>query len=457
MNNKRSILWRRAFVVVVVLFCLTIVLSVYSITQLPQEYANKQNKQIELAKSLIDEGIETEDINKFNNIKSTYSVEFLVYDVNLSKIIYSTIPMSQETDLQQSLNRNAISYEEYYSVKKNNKKYNVWFVQYNISPQEVFDTWIVLLITIILLTIGFNILAIIIFYKELLKPIQRLKENIIKISKYQLDSINQKNDSFEYDQLSKRLAFFAQDLSNYLEKTNYSYTELEKNLQLKNEEMVYRTRMVASLTHNLKSPIVNENLYINEILKDSNDQYLINNNLNEIKLINQKLLNDINDIGELVYQDNTNMFLKNEEIDLIAILLDNYNKFIHQYKSKNYQVILDFDEKVIINTNKLSITQIIHNAFSNIYAYGKENGLVEISCYKENNKCYLSFYNDAKQFEEEQLENIFKLFYRISDNHDGLGTGLFTIKRLTAELGGDVSMKNKDNGIVLEFVFDDML
>ena len=457
MNNRRSKIWRWAFVVVIVLFFISILVSVYAIARIPQQYVNKQNEQITLVKGLIDEGISTNNIAKFKDIKATFPVEFLVYNTNTDEIIYSTIKVNNQSDLTQELNRNAVAFEEVYNVSHNGVDYNVWFVQYHISPQDTFDTWIIFLIMIIIMVIAFNIIAIIIFYQELLKPVKRLKDNILKISKYQLDSLNTKGSSFEYDQLSKQLVYFAKDLEKYLSKTNYSYTELEKNLQLKNEDMMYRTQMVASLTHNLKAPIVNETLYLQEIERSNYDLPTIKKNVVTLMTINQKLLEDINVIGEMVYQDNTAKFLQDEKLDLIPLIMASYDTFINQFKTKKYNVVLDIDEKVMVFTNKISIIQIIHNALANIYAYGAEFGAVEISCYKEGDNCYLSFYNEAKPFSDEDLENIFKLFYRISDSKEGQGTGLFTIKRLAEELGGDVQMRNEREGVILEFVFKDRL
>ncbi|MDL2211478.1 HAMP domain-containing histidine kinase [Erysipelotrichaceae bacterium OttesenSCG-928-M19] len=453
MNKKKgNKIWRYVYILLILILGLAIYLSVKAILNIPSEYNNQQNELAVSFKQMIQDSLDNNDMENLNAIDNEYPIEFVIYDSSDSSLIFSTLPEIDVVKLKGALNKNAVALEDFFSYTTKEKTYDIWMLQYYISPQKVVNTWMMRIIAVVFLIVAINVLAMSVLYIKFLKPINRLRENVAKISKYQLD-LASVNKASEYDQISSELIEFAQNLQINIQNTEFTYTELEKKLQLQNEKLEYQNRMVAALTHDLKAPLTNIILRLEYIKKSDYDYRRL---LDDHKLIDyqaHKLIADINDIAIVAYQDDFSTLQKVERFNIIELLMEIYDVFIPQFREKDYIVETNLDERIDIEYVKLYMKQVIYNAFSNIANYGKAGGEVVISCYNENDYLYLGFYNDGDNLSEEQLNNIFNLFYRISTNQKGLGTGLYTIKNLVDELNGEVRISNRENGIILELLF----
>lgn len=292
----------------------------------------------------------------------------------------------------------------------------------------------------VILIIILIIVLLAVLLLKFLQPLRDLKNNINKLSEFKLDEIKAKGSVDEYNVLSRNIAEFSHELDVFIKETGYKYTSLESQLQYQNEKLEYQNRLVASLTHNLKAPLV------------TIKYLMLDHNVNR-EAVNERVdstIEEINDISRVVFENDSVVTAK-EEFDLIELLFDIYNSYKIQLKEKKLHTDFDIDEKVIIYDYKLQYKQLIHNAMSNIVSYAKDNADVEIACYKDGSKLFLAFYNDAQQLSQLQLDNVFKLFYRISDSKEGLGTGLFTMKHIANSLDGEIYFDNIKNGVILRF------
>lgn len=448
--NKLSKIWRLVFAIIILVYFLAVFVFVTSIIDIPRRYEESQKKQNDLIKVKMKSAVDQKDVAYFRELKSKYPIEFVIADKKTNEILYSTIPIKKDFDLKGSLNNQAIAFEKYYNYDNDNSSYNIWLLQYYISPQNIFDHWSLTLFSSIAFLVLLNFLVVVVIYSKFIRPLERLRDNVVKISKYQLDLMYSNNNT-EYDQISKQLYYFAKDLEGYIDKSENVYTSLEKNLQIQNEKLENKNKMVATLTHDLKAPLTNLELKSEQFRKkyDKLPPDLIEL-LYYVDNISKDIKGEINDINRILYQDNYREQLV--EIDLLKLFNEIIVVFKPQFDAKKFNLELDFDEEVTIISYKIPVKQIIFNALSNIGAYGKEQGNVILECYSDSENVYLSFYNDAKQLTQDQLDNVFKLFYRISDDTMGSGTGLYTIESHVKSINGQVEFSNKDDGVVLNII-----
>ncbi|MDL2211804.1 HAMP domain-containing histidine kinase [Erysipelotrichaceae bacterium OttesenSCG-928-M19] len=433
MNNKITKIWRIILAVGLLFTIVASILIAVEINNIPKDYTN--NKTVEAAQ--IKDAITTEflagDYTKIDNLLEEYSIEINIRKISDGKTVYASIK-------DMNVNKSAITYEEKYTLSVEDEKYEVWWLMYNVLPQEVFDANVqkisfAIFVIVCLITV---LLAILLF--KFLQPLRELKNNINKLSEFKLDEIQARGTVDEYSALNRNIAEFSHDLDVLIKETGYKYTNLESQLQYQNERLSYQNRLVASLTHNLKAPLVTiKYLLLDDVV-----------NKQEIDNKVDLTIEEINDISRVVFQSD-NVKIEKEKFDLIELLFNIYDSYKLNFKEKNLFVDFNVDEKLFIYDHKLQYKQLIHNAMSNIVSYAKENAEVEIACYAEGNKLILSFYNDAQQLTQQQLDNVFKLFYRISDSKEGLGTGLFTIKYLASSLQGEIEFGNVKNGVILRF------
>lgn len=451
-KQKLSLLGRFIYVLLIILYVAILFVSIRAIIRIPNEYEDQQKQQTQYIKKKITKGIKESDRAVFTKLDKETPIEFIVFDDTTKKTVYTTLPEKSLVELKGKLSENAVAAEIFFKVDNNGQTYKVWIVQYNISPQNVVNAWMTRVIGIVFLLAAINLIVIIVLLVKFVHPIKRLKENVTKISRYQLNLISTENGS-EYDNISNQLVMFARDLEQHISETELSYTTLEKNLQIQNEKLDYRTRMIAALTHDLKTPLSNIVLSMEHEKQKNPDDKELEIKYNQIQQNVQEVIKNINDISKFVYQDNYIDFFKKEKFDVIKLFVETYNIFRMKYKEKNFNVQNEIDESLVIDSIRLSFKQLIHNALSNIAAYGADNGEVILSCYKKDDYLYMGFYNEAKPLMQEQLDNIFKLFYRVAETENNSGIGLYTIKNTTRELGGFVNFKNVDKGVLLEIHF----
>lgn len=444
------------FLSAILVYLLIIFVTVFAIHKVPIAYYELQEEEYHAIKQDIQKNLLDNTITNFVQISKDYAVEFAIFDMQTENLVYSTLPIQTPQQLQGILNEKSVNKEEAYEYTVGEEMYYIWISQYYTSPQIIIDKWLVTIIYLVA-TLFVLILLIIfmIIYKQI-RPLQRLKANIYKLRSYQLEKIvaGETVNLNQQDALSYELIQFSQDLLGKMNATARRYTSLEKELQTKNEEAQYREKLLAALSHDLKTPLNIVQLQLGKVI--ASEHNLTPHSLELLERAEQKTattIAEINDLIKVVYQNSIEQLQMKTAFDLIELLYDVVELFTEQFQEKEILVEMDTDYRLNIIGNRIRFKQLIYNAISNIYTHAPQTATVKISCYQENETIYLTFYNDAKQMTETQLENIFNLFYRISTHESGSGLGLYTIKEIVSELGGQVKFRNHKQGIELTCVF----
>ena len=446
MKNKR-LNWRFLFLTCIGLYIIAVGLSFVIIKNVPDSYVDVQKKTNVKVNNLIEEAVKNNDKESYQVIIDNYLVDFVVYNKTNSQIEFTSINIEDNLNvLKQNVNENIISNKSALSITRDNQELEVWVIKYYISPQETFDTWIIALISVVAVLLSIVTVSLIILFMKYVKPLDRLRQTVQKISAFQLEKISNVNDSSEYDQINKKLSEFSLELDKRIKDTGYKYSELEKSLIIKNESISYQNKMLASLAHDLKAPLSLLNLNLEE-LKNYN-------NLMKIQQMQGKvdtLIMDINNINKIVFEDNLAL-ATSQEFDLIEVLLQVFTKYQELFKQKDFYTEFDLSDKIIIKSNKVRMQQLIDNALSNIYQHANKSGDVIISCWLEDNEIILSFYNDATNIKDEDLAKLTTLFYSKSNSKYSSGIGLNTIQTIVTELKGQLLLEKVANGLLVKVV-----
>ena len=453
MKGNRRI--KQTFVVVTLLYSMSVIIIIYSMFAIPRTFSNFQNTYYQRMKNEIETILENSYQDKeqqLADLANNEAIEFFIMNKSEDRVLYSTLPIANIDDFYGALNQNAITVEESFELITQNNQYHIWLAVYTVSPQETLNFGLIILLVVVgIFMILLLTILLLIFYRSI-RPLQRLRDNIWKISSYQLTNLRKHQAITEQDALSYELVSFADDLQAKMQSVDVKYTSLERELQSQKEMMEYRAELLGSLTHDLKRPIHILLLKIEETMRlemTKQQATVMEDGYHKL----ENLTKDINDIVRIAHMNDLNVLLEKTYFNITEVLTDEYYHCMPLFKSKFFQTELFVDLDIMIYANVLQFKQLIHNALVNIYHYAPEHANVTISCYQEEDQLHLVFYNDAKQMTEEQLENIFHLFYRISDESEGSGTGLHTMKVIAEENAGNVTMENQDKGVALTFVF----
>ncbi len=212
------------------------------------------------------------------------------------------------------------------------------------------------------------------------------------------------------------------------------------------EELYKKEKMfLTNASHELKTPITIIKTDL-DVLKmdDVNNEWIdsIDNQTNRLsKLVNEMVnLYKIEEKKEDIAKNNFN---------ISEVTLDVLDNFLSSFKFKNYNIKIDIEENIIINSNEDIYMKILFILLDNANKYGLENGDFSIKLYKEKKKVILKVYNQTEGFEKEKLKFIFDRFYTLDESRSkeksGYGIGLSIAKILTEDIGGSIQASTNDN------------
>ncbi len=114
-------------------------------------------------------------------------------------------------------------------------------------------------------------------------------------------------------------------------------------------------------------------------------------------------------------------------------------------KNKNIDFRINIkNEELFAKINQIIFREVITNLVNNAIKYTKNGGSVELSSTKVGSKVNISIKDTGEGVKTEDLENIFKKFYRATaTTEQGSGLGLYLAKRQTEKMGGRIFVQSE--------------
>lgn len=212
-------------------------------------------------------------------------------------------------------------------------------------------------------------------------------------------------------------------------------------LKDKNEEL---NLFVYKASHDLKSP-VSSMLGLMNLLRKTN-------NIEEIRSYNSYLeraiekldtiLNELLIIGKIVHGE-----LTLSSIDLESIIMNILDSIV--YENINFEVKLNIapSAKFILSEKSL-IQSIFFNLIDNACNYrnlSENNPYLNIDIVKTDNGVCIVLKDNGMGINENDLNNVFKMFYRANTDREGTGLGLYIVKSSIQRLGGNIKLESTPN------------
>ncbi len=207
-------------------------------------------------------------------------------------------------------------------------------------------------------------------------------------------------------------------------------TENEKQLQLYTERLQelikYKDEFMTMASHELKTPltVILANLQILQLMmQDDPKSKFINKALSQVLKLSSlitKLLN-VSKIQSGSLELNLSVFNINS---LIKDVIEN----IQQTTKSHHLIYKAGRNEIFINADREKIGQVIVNLLSNAIKYMRSGGGITIKLQKKGLDLFVSVKDEGVGIPENDLENIFQRFYRVSgapSSFSGSGIGLY--------------------------------
>ena len=308
----------------------------------------------------------------------------------------------------------------------------------NAAILGVWKTFIGVVLTLAIAVMLVAMLMSLLFSKKMAEPLDQLT---VASRKFALGdfSVRVENTDHRDDEIGTLLDSF-NNMADSLEKSDRKRQEL-----------------IANISHELRTPMTTiagfaDGIIDGTIPRDQEDKYL-HKIADETRRL-ARLVRNMLDLSQAETKavDKT----KRKKFDLSELLLQTLLSFESRAKAKNLDVDPQLPEDpIIVFAERDSITQVLYNLTDNAVKFAAVGGTIKIRLYKRDGKAYVSIKDRGETIPQDDLPFIFDRFHKSdrsrSLDKDGVGLGLYLVKRIINSHDEDIAVTSRDG--VTEFVF----
>ena len=203
---------------------------------------------------------------------------------------------------------------------------------------------------------------------------------------------------------------------------------IKKELKLSENQ----NNFLLSVTHELKTPLASNKLYIQTIQKRELNKDQQKDLLNKALEENTRLEYMINNILNASRIENNALNLEKELFDLVTLIQHVKNRF--EIFASSRVVSINTDNQLVVKADKFSIETIVSNLLENALKYSANNTAIEIYARKENELIIFGVKDEGIGISKADKKAIFTKFYRVGNEEvrtqKGTGLGLFIVGQL---------------------------
>lgn len=211
-----------------------------------------------------------------------------------------------------------------------------------------------------------------------------------------------------------------------------------------------------SVTHELKTPLAANKLYIQTVTKRDLDKEQEKELLHQAIQENVRLEKMIDNMLQAARIETNVLEAHLEPIDFCAVLNELTERF-RQLKKKE-DIYCECSPGLQLHSDRVMVESIMSNLIDNAAKYAPEDEIT-VYAFAENKKIVFGVRDRGKGIPKEAQKDIFKKFYRMGNEETrtqkGSGLGLYIVSELVKVLGGKIACldhkpKGTDFRIILE-------
>ena len=211
-----------------------------------------------------------------------------------------------------------------------------------------------------------------------------------------------------------------------------------------------QSNFVASVSHELKSPLASIQLYLEtlkyqDVSKDDSKDFI------ETMLSDTARLSGlIENILQSSKADPKSMELQTQKIDLGQFLSEVVNDHKRQFEEKKCEVKLQLEASPVLILDKKALQMVFNNLIGNALRYSPAGSSLKIHLHRTGRFWDIDFMDKGIGFEKKDMKKVFKKFYRVQNkdtqNIEGAGLGLFISHEIVKNHKGRLKVMSPGRG-----------
>lgn len=290
---------------------------------------------------------------------------------------------------------------------------------------------------------------------------RRLGENIERLNRFAAKAETgesfDEEESFPNDELGSISSHIVQLYAQWQQTIKDRDIAHEARLREEQEKIRIKQQLTNNINHELKTPVASIQVCLETLLSGINLTEEKRQELIErCYANNERLRRLLEDVSLITRMESGSQLIGKETVNINSIIDEISDELNIMPEEERLYLHADFNEQVVMNGNLSLIGSIFRNLTENAIAYsGGKNIYITLM---ENNEdsCLISFEDDGRGVEEDQLPRLFERFYRVDKGRSrrmgGTGLGLAIVKHAVQFHGGNVSVTNRaEGGLRFEF------
>ena len=281
------------------------------------------------------------------------------------------------------------------------------------------------------------LLLLICTYLQILYCLHVLKQNTKPFKKAIQDLKSQQPLEMDISEIPKELDTLVEDI----ETVNTQLIAAEKD---KNAEKEKRDRIIANISHDLKSPLTSIQGYAKAfcdyvIPKERQDEFM--QLIYKKSLLSSALVHSLFDYAKMEHPD---FRLNIEKLDFVELVREFISERYLEFEIRHFELDLHFPEKMIFaNVDKALMRRVFYNLSENCLSYNPDRTKIFLEIQENEDSICLDFADNGNGIPPEIRKNIFEDFVIDKKNnrgHEQTGFGFPIVKRIIELHEGTISL-----------------
>jgi len=208
-----------------------------------------------------------------------------------------------------------------------------------------------------------------------------------------------------------------------------------------------RREFVANVSHELRTPLTTIKTYAETISDMETENDSVSHFINVIENEADRMTRLVKDLLTLSQLDSSKIIERRKKFDLAQLVASVAEKLSISAKNSGHRIRLDINmSSPVCFGEPDAIEQVITNIISNSIKYTPGGGRIDISCYGDFSKAYITVRDNGIGIPESDLPRIFERFYRVdkarSRQSGGTGLGLAIAKEIILRHEGTIEIES---------------
>ena len=292
-----------------------------------------------------------------------------------------------------------------------------------------------------------------------LKPINELTSMAKRMSELDFTAKYEVKTEDEVGDLGSSINTLSESLEKAIAQLKDANTQLQQDLQKKEEIDEMRKEFLSNVSHELKTPIALIQGYAEGLVDGISEDEESRNYYCEVIMDEARKMNgmvkQIMSLNQLEFgYSHVNM----EYFDITELIAGVIDKSAILIQGKEADVIFGRKEPVYGWSDSFMADEVFTNYFTNALNHIDERKRIEISLEQKEDTVRINVFNTGDHIPEEDINRIWDKFYKVDKartrEYGGSGVGLSIVKATMNLLGQDFGVSNVEGGVLFWFELD---